>query len=252
MSSYVNTIGQSPFHDLNYFAASSRQNLSNTSLSSCSSFIRFAFASASLSTPVANCDRACSCERGTFRFSCNLVLIFLFKRVLSSGAFCSTSSSLNSFVSDSFALSLSCCCSSSSGFPSPFCYSMNDVSAGSEHRESNRLFVPLKIGLTILNYSTPWTQDVNWTYIRRWEDVQGVFWASYVRSIYVLCRGGGSSAQDNPGPVFFLSVIFRHCCFNLLYLICKGFTPTTNLVSFFFTLKFSEFFPWTEHFLSVL
>ena len=36
---------------------------------------------------------------------------------------------------------------------------------------------------------TPWTQDVNWTYIRRSEDVQDVFWTSYVLSIYVLRPG---------------------------------------------------------------
>ena len=42
-------------------------------------------------------------------------------------------------------------------------------------------------------YTRPWvgisplTQDVNWTYIRRSEDVLHVFWTSYVRSIYVLC-----------------------------------------------------------------
>ena len=34
------------------------------------------------------------------------------------------------------------------------------------------------------------TQDVSWTYIRRSEDVLDVFWTSYVRSIYVLCRLG--------------------------------------------------------------
>ena len=33
---------------------------------------------------------------------------------------------------------------------------------------------------------SPWTQDENWTYIRR-SDVQNIFWTSYVRSIYVLC-----------------------------------------------------------------
>ena len=37
---------------------------------------------------------------------------------------------------------------------------------------------------------TPWAQDVNWTYIRRSEDILEVFWTSYVRSIYVLCSGG--------------------------------------------------------------
>ena len=36
----------------------------------------------------------------------------------------------------------------------------------------------------------PSTQDVNWTYIRRLEDVQDVLWRSYVRSIYVLCLLG--------------------------------------------------------------
>ena len=41
-----------------------------------------------------------------------------------------------------------------------------------------------------VNISTPWTHDVNWTYIRRSEDVQDVFWTFYVRSIYVLCPGG--------------------------------------------------------------
>ena len=37
---------------------------------------------------------------------------------------------------------------------------------------------------------TPQTQDLNWTYIRHSEDVQDVFWTSYVRSIYVLFLGG--------------------------------------------------------------
>ena len=37
---------------------------------------------------------------------------------------------------------------------------------------------------------TPQTQDVNWTYIRRSENVQDVFWTSYVRSIYVLYLQG--------------------------------------------------------------
>ena len=34
-----------------------------------------------------------------------------------------------------------------------------------------------------------WTQDVNWTYIKRSEDVLDAFWTFYVRSIYVLCSG---------------------------------------------------------------
>ena len=36
----------------------------------------------------------------------------------------------------------------------------------------------------------PSTKDVNWTYIRFSEEAQGVFWTSYVRSIYNLCPGG--------------------------------------------------------------
>ena len=39
---------------------------------------------------------------------------------------------------------------------------------------------------------TPWTQEVNSTYIRRLEDVQDVFWTSYVLLIYVRCPGGTS------------------------------------------------------------
>ena len=34
---------------------------------------------------------------------------------------------------------------------------------------------------------SPETQDVKWKYIRRSEDVQDVFWTSYVRSSYVVC-----------------------------------------------------------------
>ena len=36
----------------------------------------------------------------------------------------------------------------------------------------------------------PWTQDVDWTYIRRSKDVLDVSWTSYVRSIYALCPAG--------------------------------------------------------------
>ena len=40
---------------------------------------------------------------------------------------------------------------------------------------------------------TLWKQDVNWTYIRRSEDVQDVWKTSYACSIYVLCPGGAYS-----------------------------------------------------------
>ena len=36
---------------------------------------------------------------------------------------------------------------------------------------------------------TIWTQDVNWTCIRRWGDVLDVSSTSHVCSIYVLCFG---------------------------------------------------------------
>ena len=38
--------------------------------------------------------------------------------------------------------------------------------------------------------NTPLTQNINWTYIRRSEDVLDVFRTFYVRSIYVLCPLG--------------------------------------------------------------
>ena len=46
-----------------------------------------------------------------------------------------------------------------------------------------------------IKMTTPQTQDVNWTYIRRSEDVQDVFWTPYVRLIYVLCLRGGNHSQ---------------------------------------------------------
>ena len=41
----------------------------------------------------------------------------------------------------------------------------------------------------MLIFASPSIQDVNWTYVRRSEEVQDVFRTSYVRSIYVLCPG---------------------------------------------------------------
>ena len=35
-----------------------------------------------------------------------------------------------------------------------------------------------------------WTQDINWTYIRRSEDIHDVCWTSYARPIYVLYPRG--------------------------------------------------------------
>ena len=50
--------------------------------------------------------------------------------------------------------------------------------------------------LTFEDTGTPWTQDVNWTYIRRlFTRLLDVFWTSYVRLIYILCPGGRSCAM---------------------------------------------------------
>ena len=53
---------------------------------------------------------------------------------------------------------------------------------------------------TLKTVVPPQTQDVNWSYIRRSEDVLNVFWMFYERSVYVLCLRG---------RVFCLSKKFR-------------------------------------------
>ena len=40
----------------------------------------------------------------------------------------------------------------------------------------------------ILGECTPWSQDANWTYIKRSEEHLNI-WTSYLHSIYVLCPG---------------------------------------------------------------
>ena len=64
-------------------------------------------------------------------------------------------------------------------FPSEFFESFN-----------NTFLLEISGGCFCIFTDTPWTQDVNWTYIRRSEDVQNVFLMSYVRSLYVLCLRG--------------------------------------------------------------
>ena len=44
-----------------------------------------------------------------------------------------------------------------------------------------------------------WPQDVNWTYLKRSEDVLNIFWTSYVRSVYVLCLGGSLKDWNDVG-----------------------------------------------------
>ena len=36
-----------------------------------------------------------------------------------------------------------------------------------------------KTEVDVYDATTPWTQDVNWTYIRRSEDALGIFWTSF-------------------------------------------------------------------------
>ena len=56
---------------------------------------------------------------------------------------------------------------------------------------------------------TLWAQEVNWTYIRRSEDVLDVFLTSYVHSIYVLCPGGNQCYLFN--QQVFCKTLCKHC-----------------------------------------
>ena len=55
-----------------------------------------------------------------------------------------------------------------------------------------KIIASLIARVALLLRLSSWTQDVNWTLMKRSEDVLYVFWTSYVRSIYVLYPGGGS------------------------------------------------------------
>ena len=39
----------------------------------------------------------------------------------------------------------------------------------------------------LINLMSPWTEVLNWMYIRRSEDVSDVFWTSNLRLVYILC-----------------------------------------------------------------
>ena len=60
-------------------------------------------------------------------------------------------------------------------------------------------------------YSSLWTQDINWMYIRCWEAVQDFLWTSYARSIYVLYSG--SFVVCITSPFIFIQKIV--CPFDL-------------------------------------
>ena len=55
--------------------------------------------------------------------------------------------------------------------------------------------------------NTPWTQDLNWTYMRYLEYVQDVSWTSYIRSIYFMCPGGTFN--------FFVLVFLEHLGYSI-------------------------------------
>ena len=95
-------------------------------------------------------------------------------------------------------------------------------------------------------YITRWRQDVNWTYIRRSEDILDIFWMPYIRSICVLCPGGNKYIIDqtlyNVPPQF--HVIMRHILFELLgkhvnNKTVSKFTFSKAVIFFFFLSGFS-------------
>ena len=82
------------------------------------------------------------------------------------------------------------------------------------------------------------TQDVNWTYIRRSEDVLDVFWTSYVRSVYVLGLRGGAFIEFLLIPEYFS----LFCFFEVLQSDFKNSqcVKIVQIWSFFWSV-FSEF-----------
>ena len=99
--------------------------------------------------------------------------------------------------------------------------------------------------------TTPWTQDVNCTHIRRSEDVLGLFWTSCARSIYVLCLRGShavdlasfyTSSSNNPPVKSMLNI--SQLISRTLVLVCpiRSLVEIKHLVwkcfySLIFTLK---------------
>ena len=60
------------------------------------------------------------------------------------------------------------------------------------------------------NTGSPYRQDVNWTYTRRSEDIQDVFWTSYIRLIYILSLRGMFMSYVSY-PVSYWGPILSHC-----------------------------------------
>ena len=54
---------------------------------------------------------------------------------------------------------------------------------------------------------SPWTEVVNWMYIRRSEDVSDVSWTSYLRLVYVLCSEDALCTSRGNYAYKFLSLL---------------------------------------------
>lgn len=64
-----------------------------------------------------------------------------------------------------------------------------------------------QLALWIISQIFLWTQDINWTDIRRSKDVRDIFWTSHERSVFVLCPG---SSQKLLVMVYFVNHVNWH------------------------------------------
>ena len=86
-----------------------------------------------------------------------------------------------------------------------------------------------------VNY--PLVTDVNWTYIRRSENVVDVFWRSYAHSIYVLCPG----SSNHLSHIFKMMWLLQKCrayCEEAVYHYELIILWTQHLIKYNFKLKY--------------
>ena len=67
------------------------------------------------------------------------------------------------------------------------------------------------------------TQDINWVYVRRSEEIQDVLWRSHVRSVYVLCPRGSESLLLHQLLLFTKFVLLRGKCPNMEWFLVRIF-----------------------------
>ena len=96
-------------------------------------------------------------------------------------------------------------------------------------------------GIIFLLLSTPWAQDVNWTYIKRSEDVQDVFWTSYVRSIYVLCLRGRIDIMSNTSIVTFKLLLKKQQILQNCFPLLRFFSVASMRSSYAFCIHLISF-----------